>query len=153
MFKFRVFITAFLLLAALFSLQSNAVQVSQNLNPAVSSHILFTDAIDITKTKPTKKSSDAPAHKKTQHTDFDSHQPRLTASNTSLFLHTVQSEPEYDVVFEFFAQHLVRQIFLRPQAVNAIQPWYTLVHNSKKSRLSGWKDANLLYKAVTTYHA
>jgi hypothetical protein len=68
-------------------------------------------------------------------------------------LHTVQSEPEYDVVFEFFAQHLVRQIFLRPQAVNAIQPWYTLVHNSKKSRLSGWKDANLLYRAVTTYHA
>ncbi|WFO20403.1 hypothetical protein ATS73_007200 [Pseudoalteromonas sp. H100] len=64
MFKFRVFITAFLLLAALFSLQSNAVQVSQNLNPAVSSHILFTDSIDITKTKPTKKSLDAPAHKK-----------------------------------------------------------------------------------------
>ena len=46
MFKFRVFITAFLLLAALFSVQSNAVQVTQNLNPAASSHILFTDAIE-----------------------------------------------------------------------------------------------------------
>jgi len=157
MFKLRVFITAFLLLAALFSVQSNAAQTTQNLNPAVTSHILFTDAVDITKTKSVTKSvtesAGVPAPKKTHQTDFSAHQPRLTANNSSFFLHSVQSEPEYDVVFEFFAQHLVRQIFLRPQAVNAIQPWYTLVTHSKKSRLSGWKDANLLYRAVTTYHA
>ncbi|HAG40934.1 MAG TPA: hypothetical protein DCL33_13725, partial [Pseudoalteromonas sp.] len=64
-----------------------------------------------------------------------------------------QSEPEYDVVFEFFAHTHFREIYLSPNAFIAQQPWYTLVTHSKKSRLSGWKDANLLYTAVSTYHA
>jgi len=153
MFKFRVFLTAFLLLAALFSVQSNAMGASQNLNINISTQVSLTDIGDLTKIQPISKSVDTAQHKKTHQTDFDAHQPRLTANNSSLFLHTVQSEPEYDVVFEFFAQNLVRHIFLRPRAVNPIQPWYTLVTNSKKSRLSGWKDVNLLYRAVTTYHA
>ena len=153
MFKFRVLLTAFLLLAALFSVQSNAMGVSQNLNITVSTQVSLTDIGDLTKIQPISKSVDTAQHKKTHQTDFDAHQPRLTANNSSLFLHTVQSEPEYDVVFEFFAQNLVRHIFLRPRAINPIQPWYTLVTNSKKSRLSGWKDVNLLYRAVTTYHA
>ena len=153
MFKFRVFLTAFLLLAALFSVQSNAMGASQNLNITVSTQVSLTDIGDLTKIQPISKSVDTAQHKKTHQTDFDAHQPRLTANNSSLFLHTVQSEPEYDVVFEFFAQNLVRHIFLRPRAINPIQPWYTLVTNSKKSRLSGWKDVNLLYRAVTTYHA
>ena len=153
MFKFRVFLTAFLLLAALFSVQSNAMGASQNLNINISTQVSLTDIADLTKIQPISKSVDTSQHKKTHQTDFDAHQPRLTANNSSLFLHTVQSEPEYDVVFEFFAQNLVRHIFLRPRAVNPIQPWYTFVTNSKKSRLSGWKDVNLLYRAVTTYHA
>ncbi|TMO01464.1 hypothetical protein [Pseudoalteromonas sp. S558] len=153
MFKFRVFLTAFLLLAALFSVQSNAMGVSQNLNMTVSTQVSLTDIGDLTKIQPISKSVDTAQHKKTHQTDFDAHQPRLIANNSSLFLHTVQSEPEYDVVFEFFAQNLVRHIFLPPRAVNPIQPWYMLVTNSKKSRLSGWKDVNLLYRAVTTYHA
>ncbi|MFT7279939.1 MULTISPECIES: hypothetical protein [unclassified Pseudoalteromonas] len=153
MFKFRVFLTAFLLIAALFSVQSNAMGASQNLNITVSTQVSLTDIADLTKIQPISKSVDTAQHKKTHQTDFDAHQPRLTANNSSLFLHTVQSEPEYDVVFEFFAQNLVRHIFLRPRAINPIQPWYTLVTNSKKSRLSGWKDVNLLYRAVTTYHA
>ncbi|MBB1274995.1 hypothetical protein [Pseudoalteromonas sp. SR43-3] len=153
MFKFRVFLTAFLLLAALFSVQSNAMGASQNLNITVSTQVSLTDIADLTKIQPISKSVDTAQHKKTHQTDFDAHQPRLTANNSSLFLHTVQSEPEYDVVFEFFAQNLIRHIFLRPRAINPIQPWYTLVTNSKKSRLSGWKDVNLLYRAVTTYHA
>ena len=153
MFKFRVFLTAFLLLAALFSVQSNAMGASQNLNITVSTQVSLTDIADLTKIQPISKSVDTAQHKKTHQTDFDAHQPRLTANNSSLLLHTVQSEPEYDVVFEFFAQNLVRHIFLRPRAINPIQPWYTLVTNSKKSRLSGWKDVNLLYRAVTTYHA
>ncbi|MEH6479085.1 MULTISPECIES: hypothetical protein [Pseudoalteromonas] len=153
MFKFREFLTAFLLLAALFSVQSNAMGASQNLNINISTQVSLIDIGDLTKIQPISKSVDTAQHKKTHQTDFDAHQPRLTANNSSLFLHTVQSEPEYDVVFEFFAQNLVRHIFLRPRAINPIQPWYTLVTNSKKSRLSGWKDVNLLYRAVTTYHA
>ena len=153
MFKFREFLTAFLLLAAFFSVQSNAMGASQNLNINISTQVSLIDIGDLTKIQPISKSVDTAQHKKTHQTDFDAHQPRLTANNSSLFLHTVQSEPEYDVVFEFFAQNLVRHIFLRPRAINPIQPWYTLVTNSKKSRLSGWKDVNLLYRAVTTYHA
>ncbi|WP_273050766.1 hypothetical protein [Pseudoalteromonas sp.] len=154
MFKFRVFLTAFLLLAALFSVQSNAMGVSQNLNINVSTQAQasLTHIGDLTKIQPVTESVDTPQHKKTHQTDFDAHQPRLTAHNSSFFLLNVQAEPEYNVVFEFFSQNLVRHIFLRPRAVNPIQPWYTLVTNSNKSRLSGWKDANLLYRAVTTYH-
>ncbi|TMO72683.1 hypothetical protein CWC16_04770 [Pseudoalteromonas sp. S3776] len=153
MFNVRVFITAFLLFCALFSVQSSAQCATHKLNTATSSLSMLADSVDLAKTLPISKSVKGNEHKRTHQTGFDAHQPRLTASNSSLFLHAAQSEPEYDVVFEFFAQRLVRQIFIRPQAVNAIQPWYTLVYHSKKSRLSGWKDANLLYRAVTTYHA
>jgi hypothetical protein len=153
MFKFRVFLTVLLLLAALFSVQSQAMGDSHNLTTHVSASTVLTELNDFSKTPPIAKSHSDQQHKKSHQTGLDAHQPRLTANNSSLFLHSMQSEPEYDVVFEFFAQHLVRHIFLRPTAVKPIQPWYTLLTHSKKSRLSGWKDVNLLYKASITYHA
>ncbi|MEJ2911993.1 hypothetical protein [Pseudoalteromonas sp. C12FD-1] len=153
MFNVRVFITAFLLFCALFSVQSSAQCATHKLNTVAISLSVFADSVDLTKTQPISKSVKGSEHKKTHQTGFDAHQPRLTASNSSLFLHATQSEPEYDLVFEFFAQTLFREIHLRPNAFVVQQPWYTLVSHSKKSRLSGWKDANLLYSAVTTYHA
>ena len=73
MFKFRVFLTAFLLLAALFSVQSNAMGASQNLNITVSTQVSLTDIADLTKIQPISKSVDTAQHKKTHQTDFDSH--------------------------------------------------------------------------------
>ena len=58
MFKFRVFLTAFLLLAALFSVQSNAMGASQNLNITVSTQVSLTDIGDLTKIQPISKSVD-----------------------------------------------------------------------------------------------
>ena len=153
MFNVRVFITAFLLFCALFSVQSSAQCVTHKLNTVTTSLSVFADSVELVKTLPISKSVKGSEHKKTHQTGFDAHQPRLTASNSSLFLHVAQSEPEYDVVFEFFAHTLFREIYLSPNAFIAQRPWYTLVTHSKKSRLSGWKDANLLYTAASTYHA
>ena len=153
MFKFRVFLATCLFFAALFSVQSHAMGVKQGLGSNLSS---LTDIVNVDHltniSVPTKSLGDL-QHKNSKHSDFAAHQPRLTANNSFLFLHSAQGDPEYDVVHEFFALNGCRHIFLRPQAVTINQPWYTWVFKSKKSRLSGWKDANLLYIAVTTYHA
>jgi len=153
MFKFRVFLTAFLLIAALFSVQSEAASVKHDLNLDTVSQISPTSFADLTKAPLIAKKMSDGQHKKNHQTDYWAHQPRFTANNSSLFLYNEQSEPQYDVIFEFFAHTITEQIYLQSQPVNKPKPWYTLVSKSKKSRLSGWKDANLLYTAVTTYHA
>ena len=153
MFKFRVFLTACLFFAALFSVQSNAMGVKHNLNTSVSTYSTALNLDPLTKITVPAKSQGNLKHKNSKHSDFDAHQPRLTANNSFLFLHSAQGDPEYAVVYEFFVQNALRHIYLPPQAVTIRQPWYTWVFKSKKSRLSGWKDANLLYTAVTTYHA
>ncbi len=84
--------------------------------------------------------------------DFESVQFRLALSNSSLFLHQVQVEPNYTPIFEFFTPSLARELYLKPLAPPITRPWYT-AYEGKKNRLSGWKDANLLYRAVTTYHS
>jgi hypothetical protein len=168
MFKFRVFIIAFSLMAAFFTLQSSAASVKPDLNfisvakstdvksitdKNTASQTTTASFIDSTQALLVTKKIDVTHHKKTNQTGFEAHQPRLIASNSSLFLYGVQTEPQYDVVYEFFALTIAKQIYLKSQPVNAPQPWYTLVSKSKKLRLSGWKDANLLYTAVITYHA
>ncbi len=153
MFKFRVFLATCLFFAALFSVQSHAMGVKHELNSNQSSYSHVVNVENLTIAPTPLKSLGNLQHKNSKHSEFAAHQPRLTANNSFLFLHSAQGDPEYDVVHEFFALNGCRHIFLRPQAVTINQPWYTWVFKSKKSRLSGWKDANLLYTAVTTYHA
>ena len=153
MFKFRVFLATCLFFAALFSVQNHAMGVKHELNSNQSSYSHVVNVENLTNAPPPLKSLGNLQHKNSKHSEFAAHQSRLTANNSFLFLHSAQGDPEYDVVHEFFALNGCRHIFLRPQAVTINQPWYTWVFKSKKSRLSGWKDANLLYTAVTTYHA
>jgi len=84
--------------------------------------------------------------------DFESVQFRLALSNSSLFLHQVQVEPNYTSIFEFFTPSLARELYLKPLEPPITRPWYT-AYEGKKMRLSGWKDANLLYRSVNTYHS
>ncbi|MBE0419205.1 MAG: hypothetical protein WBH48_02655 [Pseudoalteromonas nigrifaciens] len=173
MFKFRLFLTAFLLITALFSACSEAAPVKHGLNTANSTLIsaafsaapfsLDTTSLDATSLDATSLGISHPSilvkvlHAKQQtkpnKTAFDALQPRLTASNSSLFLFSAQTEPEYDVIYEFFIHTLARQFYLQPKAISTALPWYTVVSNSKKSRISGWKEANLLYSATNTHHA
>lgn len=173
MFKFRLFLTAFLLITALFSACSEAAPVKHGLNTANSTLIsaAFSAApfsLDATSLDATSlgnvslgishpsilvKVLHAKQQTKPNKTAFDALQPRLTASNSSLFLFSAQTEPEYDVIYEFFIHTLARQFYLQPKAISTALPWYTVVSNSKKSRISGWKEANLLYSATNTHHA
>lgn len=173
MFKFRLFLTAFLLITALFSACSEAAPVKHGLNTANSTLIsaafsaapfsLDATSLDTTSLDATSLGISHPSilvkvlHAKQQtkpnKTAFDALQPRLTASNSSLFLFSAQTEPEYDVIYEFFIHTLARQFYLQPKAISTALPWYTVVSNSKKSRISGWKEANLLYSATNTHHA
>ncbi|CAI86448.1 hypothetical protein [Pseudoalteromonas translucida] len=183
MFKFRLFLTAFLLITALFSACSEAAPVKHGLNTANSTLIsaafsaapfsldttsLDTSSLDTTSLDATSlgnvsldishpsilvKVLHAKQQTKPNKTAFDALQPRLTASNSSLFLFSAQTEPEYDVIYEFFIHTLARQFYLQPKAISTALPWYTVVSNSKKSRISGWKEANLLYSATNTHHA
>ena len=183
MFKFRLFLTAFLLITALFSACSEAAPVKHGLNTANSTLTsaafsaapfsldatsLDTTSLDATSLGATSlgnvsldishpsilvKVLHAKQQTKPNKTAFDALQPRLTAGNSSLFLFSAQTEPEYDVIYEFFIHTLARQFYLQPKAISTALPWYTVVSNSKKSRISGWKEANLLYSATNTHHA
>jgi len=183
MFKFRLFLTAFLLITALFSACSEAAPVKHGLNTANSTltsaafsaapFSLDTTSLDTTSLDATSldatslgnvsldishpsilvKVLHAKQQTKPNKIAFDALQPRLTASNSSLFLFSAQTEPEYDVIYEFFIHTLARQFYLQPKAISTALPWYTVVCNSKKSRISGWKEANLLYSATNTHHA
>lgn len=178
MFKFRLFLTAFLLITALFSACSEAAPVKDGLNTAnftltsaafsAAPFSLDTTSLDATSLDATSlgnvsldishpsilvKVLHAKQQTKPNKTAFDALQPRLTASNSSLFLFSAQTEPEYDVIYEFFIHTLARQFYLQPKAISTALPWYTVVSNSKKSRISGWKEANLLYSATNTHHA
>ncbi|MGB2708773.1 MAG: hypothetical protein WBC41_11580 [Pseudoalteromonas nigrifaciens] len=173
MFKFRLFLTAFLLITALFSACSEAAPVKHGLNTANSTLIsaafsaapfsLDTTSLDATSLGNVSLDISHPSilvkvllakqQTKPNKTAFDALQPRLTASNSSLFLFSAQTEPEYDVIYEFFIHTLARQFYLQPKAISTALPWYTVVSNSKKSRISGWKEANLLYSATNTHHA
>jgi len=168
MFKFRLFLTAFLLITALFSACSEAAPVKHGLNTANSTLIsaafsaapfsldatsLGNVSLDISHPSILVKVLHAKQQTKPNKTAFDALQPRLTASNSSLFLFSAQTEPEYDIIYEFFIHTLARQFYLQPKAISTALPWYTVVSNSKKSRISGWKEANLLYSATNTHHA
>ncbi|EWH07285.1 hypothetical protein AT00_06255 [Pseudoalteromonas lipolytica SCSIO 04301] len=83
---------------------------------------------------------------------FDTLLPRLTASNSSLFLYHSQVDPDYELLIEFFAENWGKAHFLAPPKRAQTVPWFAIT-SARKSRISGWKDANLIYKARATYHS
>ncbi|WP_405632268.1 hypothetical protein [Pseudoalteromonas sp. Ld20] len=157
MTQLRLFITALILFAALFSVQANAVDgnndVVQKNNVNVMSVLDNTPDSIINSYLSVSKSAFVKNSVKKQPEDlgFKALQPRLTANNSSLFLYQRQVEPNYETIFEFFAPSLARELYLRPLEPPIISPWF-IVYEGKKSRISGWKDANLQYSATRTYH-
>lgn len=156
MIRFRLIFTALLFVVALFSAHGNAVGADKTDHQQGYS---FTSLSSELNYEYSLKSTPFVQHTSVKHLDSQQNEPgiepvqfRLVVSNSSLFLHPAQAEPNYIPTFEFFAPSLAKALFLQPLAPPITQPWYT-VYEGRKSRLSGWKDANLLYRAVNTYHS
>lgn len=78
----------------------------------------------------------------------------LVRSSASQFIHSAQIDLHYFLLFEFLPQDLSAKNFKNLTNPPNHFPWFVLLSNSPRpSRLSGWKDANLLYKAVSDYHS
>lgn len=80
--------------------------------------------------------------------------PRLTRISPSIFSAEVQTTANYVLVIEFFKSKLNAAMFKLLSNPPEVSLWFEqLSHSSNSSRLSGWKDGNLLYSARTTYHS
>lgn len=165
MIRFRLVLTVLLMFAALFSVQATAASSKQTIQSQSSVLVgaeVFSQLTDLnskvihtpvsTHLSVSKQVAMLAVDQQPQGAGFESLQPRLTASNSSLFLYHSQVEPNYAAIFEFFVPSLARQLFLQPLEPPTRLPWF-VSYDGKKSRLSGWKDANLQYRAVLTYHS
>ena len=70
--------------------------------------------------------------------------PGFNASRSALFLHLLQTHPEFGLIWEFEFTQPLKQLLAPPEFILAL-PWYLRLESYASSRLSGWKDANLLY--------
>ncbi|KTF18472.1 hypothetical protein [Pseudoalteromonas sp. H105] len=162
MIHLRFIIIALLIVFSLLSVHaSNHVGVSKEVESAVSftsvkldhwQRISSTQVEFLSPLAPVLVESTKHIASHPKESGFEPVQFRLALSNSSLFLHQVQVEPNYTPIFEFFKASLARELYLKPLEPPITRPWYT-AYEGKKTRLSGWKDANLLYRSVNTYHS
>lgn len=156
MIRFRLIFSVLLFVVAFFSAQSNAAGADKA--NWVQSFVAHESLIDLNSEHSIKIQlfDKAESVKHVSHeqnsSGFEPAYFRLVVSNSSLFLNQVQVEPNYTPVFEFFTPSLAKELFLQPLEPPIRQPWY-IAYEGKKTRLSGWKDANLLYRAINTYHS
>lgn len=156
MIRFRLIFSVLLFVVAFFSAQGNAAVADKaNWTQPFAAHESFIDL----NSEQSIKIQLVDKAESVKHVSHEQNSPgfepthfRLVVSNSSLFLHQIQVEPNYTPIFEFFTPSLAKELFLQPLEPPIKHPWYT-AYKKEKSRLSGWKDANLLYRARNTYHS
>jgi hypothetical protein len=80
--------------------------------------------------------------------------PRLSRACASVFSNEVQTTPNYMLVIEFFEIKMSTGLFKNLANPPVHLNWYEqLSHRSNSTRLSGWKDGNILYASRLTYHS
>jgi len=80
--------------------------------------------------------------------------PRIYQASGSVFSNEIQTTPNYFLVIEFFESKLSAGLFKHLANPPIKLNWYEqLSHNSNSTRLSGWKDSNILYASRVTYHS
>jgi|GEM_PF-1833325 len=80
--------------------------------------------------------------------------PRLSTAGAYVFSNEIQTTPNYVLVIEFFENKLSAGLFKNLANPPVQLKWYEqLSHTSNSSRLSGWKDGNILYASRVTYHS
>jgi len=78
--------------------------------------------------------------------------PRILRASASTFTTELQASPDYVLVIEFFAIKLTAGLFKHLANPPLVVAWFEQTSaNSSSSRISGWKDSNLLYKSNITY--
>lgn len=73
--------------------------------------------------------------------------PNHSQTVANAFRHFKQQNPQYGLLVEFLAENWSAALYKHLIDSGENEPWY--VYNSfspKRQRISGWKDANLLYK-------
>ncbi|MFT5758661.1 MAG: hypothetical protein ACI9LM_003409 [Alteromonadaceae bacterium] len=77
--------------------------------------------------------------------------PLITSHQASHFNHSQQRKIDYIfVVLLALFIYIISFIYQKITAVR-LPPWFCLLKHPAKSRVSGWKESNLLYKAKLTY--
>jgi len=76
----------------------------------------------------------------------------LSVSTASQFIHEAQRNIEYVyslvlALFSAFSACIFKEF-----SVLRAPPWFLSISTSCRSKVSGWKESNLLYKAQLTYH-
>ncbi|MGO2010861.1 MAG: hypothetical protein ACTH7Q_11355 [Pseudoalteromonas sp.] len=160
MIHFRLVIPVLLMFIAFFSVQGNTIacdkvniiQSTSTFQPGTLHSTIDFPSISLSNIKPlTQHITVKQVYPQPKEPGFKPVLVRLVVSNSSLFLYQNQTEPNYTPIFEFFTPSFARALYLKPLEPPITLPWFT-AYNGKKSRLSGWKDANLLYRGVITYH-
>ena len=78
---------------------------------------------------------------------------QITSHQASNFNHSQQRKTDY--IFIVLIALFIRLISLVYYQITIVHspPWFCFVGLSNNSRLSGWKESNLLYKAKLTYQS
>ena len=80
--------------------------------------------------------------------------PRTFAPSASLFSNEAQTSPNYVLEVAFFEEKLSAALYKHLANPPLQVSWFEqLGHSTNSSRLSGWKDSNLLYSSRKTYHS
>ena len=80
--------------------------------------------------------------------------PRTVAPSSSVFSNEAQTSPNYLLEIAFFEEKLSAALFKHLANPPLKVSWFEqLSHKTNSSRLSGWKDSNLLYSNRKTYRS
>ena len=76
----------------------------------------------------------------------------MVSNQASKFNHNQQRNIEYSFVTLIALFNTLTILFYQQVKPVRAPPWFSFLRLSARSRLSGWKESNLLYKAQLTYH-
>ena len=80
--------------------------------------------------------------------------PRILRASASTFTTEFQATPDYVLVIEFFAIKLTAGLFKNLANPPQFVPWFEQSNASNSaSRVSGWKDSNILYASRAKYYS
>jgi len=80
--------------------------------------------------------------------------PKINRACSSLFNHEIQLTPDYYLAITFFEMKLSAALFKNLTNPGVRTPWFEQIsHRSNSSRISGWKDSNILYTSRITYYS
>lgn len=80
--------------------------------------------------------------------------PRLNTACSSLFSHEIQLTPNYYLAITFFEIKFNAALFKNLTNPPVQVLWFEQIsHQSNSSRISGWKESNVLYASSITYYS